>query len=98
MHSPEEARAKWCPYASFPVVAQTPNGSIPLGSANRQGPGNGQVVATKDGIDSPDNPLPARCIAQRCMAWRWKEPRQIAMEGRPSDYVKTGYCGASGQP
>lgn len=62
--------------------------------------------------DQQLNPLPARCIGSRCMAWRWGEPPRSVTKRRYVyvDYADTatteerqsttegrGYCGAFGQ-
>lgn len=64
MLTAEEARAKWCPMAAFPLILATPQGQLPVGVGNR---GVGPSGPT---VEAMDNPSSARCIATRCMAWR----------------------------
>lgn len=75
----EEARAKWCPMAAFPLIAQLPNGQILHAGVGNRGSG-----PAGPGLDAPDNPPPARCIATRCMAWR------------PCADGLRGHCGLAG--
>jgi hypothetical protein len=58
--TPEEAKAKWCPFA-HPVPLQAPNGSYPVPGGNRaytyEAPANRYVHDM------------TRCFADRCMMW-----------------------------
>jgi len=62
-----------------------------------------------DDGDQASNPMPARCIASECMAWRWqmveteasKRGRGIGIYPPPArDYEQTerGFCGLAGSP
>ena len=80
----DDAKTKWCPEVRFQALANSGHGSMaPIGAVNRM-PG-GRPTPTAGGTDYPDNPLPARCIASRCAAWR------ALPDGR-------GWCGKFGPP
>lgn len=59
--SEEQAREKWCPFASVPNLLKGVAG-------NRQDAGLG---------GEPGIPSAARCVASSCMAWRKTETRDV---------------------
>lgn len=51
------------------------------------------------------NPVPCRCIASECMAWRWVGTRIAFFDGDNGSGCsvqtptgKSGYCGLAGRP
>lgn len=85
----DEAREKWCPDARYA-------GQDDDGGANRW---KQNLTA-----DEPHalNPIPCRCIASQCMAWRWQNltrhyPWGSVNVGGSNDPRK-GYCGRAGKP
>lgn len=76
----EEAKTKWCPFARY-QHNQEP-------ASNRWN----QNAPPKE--PHALNPIPCRCIASDCMAWRWV-PRNSPMTA-PSD-PRRGYCGLAGK-
>lgn len=93
MHTEDEARTKWCPFARVPVVVATPDQSCPAASGNR---------ATT--MDDECN-----CIASDCMAWRRGKDAWLTSGGKViqqadcepecgyGHWVKQGYCGLAGK-
>lgn len=84
--TPEEAKEKWCPFARV-IVAKQKNDANIVGvpvSFNRI------AIARSDRtiLDSS-----TKCMADKCMAWRWSE--QPAIIPAPP---QTGYCGLAGEP
>lgn len=81
MLTEDEAKTKWCPFARY------------------QGFRDGGVNRWKQSApaDEPHalNPIPCRCIASDCMAWRWKDTTNPYPEDRAQ---WGGYCGLAGKP
>lgn len=71
-----EARTKWCPFVRVGVQSEAPPG----------------VNRWKQSLPADEpwalNPVPCRCIASDCMAWR-----TFQGDGPP-----VGYCGLAGRP
>ena len=81
-----EARKKWCPFVR---ARDFWDGSACSGNADAFD------EKTSDNADYNRNPLDSRCIASRCMAWRWITRDKASMEGT---FQKVGYCGLAGRP
>lgn len=82
MHTEQEASTRWCPFARYAVSDQP--------GANRWK----QSEPTPHAL----NPVPCRCIASQCMAWRWAATTMIAPGTGEWFDEKTGgdargYCG-----
>lgn len=58
MHTMEEAKQHWCPFARTAYTGET---GIQQAPSNRYG--------IKDSVNL--NPEDCRCVASRCMAWQW---------------------------
>ena len=71
----DEARKRWCPFAKAPGTYEDHTTKEPgVASFNRNDGGY---------------PFgPCYCLASRCMAWRWINPRDS----------EKGFCGLSGAP
>lgn len=85
MHTEKEAKTKWCPFANF-----------------QSGQGGGNRWAHGHDDHEPYegmNPVPCRCIASQCMAWRWRVV-PAALTGGTSDALSDthGFCGMAGRP
>ena len=89
----QEAREKWCPFARY-------SGSgFDCPSANRW------KQAAPESEPHALNPIPCRCIASQCMAWRTGETAEFK---RAADHEyqqsgkrltsDTGFCGLAGRP
>lgn len=61
MHTEEQAREKWCPFARAIVLGTGDFGDFQL-AINRTDRGGASLAAL--------------CIASDCMAWRWKKSKQ----------------------
>ena len=86
MHSEEEARKKWCPFAR---VAGVVDGTSTQGSVsfNRRAP-----FPQKQGEIT-------NCIARDCMAWRFSAVRIVPIPGTGNTRtVSLGYCGLATEP
>lgn len=77
----EEANTKWC----FKSIDEEGNGSF-----NRFSP------APHKETDEPRFPLSCRCIASRCMAWRWFVDDGVTR--RIPDPIGKGFCGLAEKP
>ena len=77
----EEAKECWCPFARYSSETREW-----MRASNRW------VGAA----DSTSNPVPARCIASQCMAWRWVE--EIWTGDTLTKPDPRGYCGLAGKP
>ena len=104
MHTEDEAKERWCPFARAIVLEQTQ--TIP--SHNR--------VVKQNSDDSADeswSPIDCRCISSQCMAWRqgYKDnpcyqptPQSFPDNRLPNErnpYItdtERGYCGLAGKP
>jgi hypothetical protein len=78
-----EARGKWCPFArvvSLYTKAKTQTAIV----SNRACEG----IAPNLSVEERQNPPSARCIATRCMAWKW-DPSSPKSSGNQ----RCGYCG-----
>lgn len=83
MMTEQEAKTKWCPAVRFDT-------------------GRSGVNRWKQSEPPEEphalNPVPCRCIASECMAWRWERiPHPNATGGFVWGRVH-GYCGLAGQP
>jgi hypothetical protein len=83
MMTEAEAKTKWCPESRYEL-------------------GDVSVNRWKQPLPEYEpnalNPVPCRCIASACMAWRWSEWEQ---NDNPSIHERSkgikGYCGLSGK-
>lgn len=93
MMTEQEARQRWCPFSRYSVYDKP--------SSNRW------KQSAPESEPHALNPIPCRCIASDCMAWRWHDEWQSATEeGVGGDLVvrlkrkqgepKLGYCGLAG--
>lgn len=89
VHTPEQARALWCPFVTFLFILDSPAGPVPVGAGNRM-PG-GQQIAAKAGLQAPDNPVESRCISTRCSQWVWTDQKDA--QGNA-----LGHCGQRARP
>lgn len=83
MHTEDEARQKWCPFAR--VIEMLDDEPV-----EGYGVGNRSTMQTS-------HPH-ARCLASECMAWRWKGPWEWVGEGPARKRARRGFCGLSGEP
>lgn len=99
MHTENEAREKWCPFARtlhrevFQENTRQKKEQLGLESVNRLSTGLGPFSC---------------CIASECMAWRsggpaWRDRESGILFAAPpkqgeSDKVQVGYCGLAGKP
>jgi hypothetical protein len=99
----DEAKTKWCPHAR--------NGQAGSYERNKRQWGEGAYIAdVETGVVAINTD--AKCIASKCMAWRWKvTPPEIGQSvardaggrayyvpifGRPEISDTDGYCGLAG--
>ena len=85
--NPESARWNWCPFAR--LVLNNPTGATG---------GNNRLAGSRDDTSGADTLNETRCIAYRCMAWRWTEPWPDNPPADWTDEDRTGYCGLAGRP
>lgn len=97
MHTEEEAKTKWCPFARYATSDEDGN------AANRWK----QSVAAEQ--PHALNPVPCRCIGSACMAWRWvagaTTGKSVTLDNGAFGYQTTvtpdkyfGYCGLASRP
>lgn len=99
MHTPEQARALWCPMVRIArrEVIEHRTGYQEIG-------GDERVIVGGCNTDAiGDNRIPAscRCIADKCAMWRWIEPvdkKYITETMEEFNARRAGYCGLAGRP
>lgn len=74
VYSESDAANHWCPFVRVPVWPA--QGSVP-------------IAVNRDGVKLNDPGTLARCLASKCMAWRW----QLDISQEPTSL---GYCGLAG--
>lgn len=78
MHTEEEAAELWCPYV------RAVDG--PGDASNRV-----RVAYTNTDATPSDRPYWARCIASKCMAWRWAQKPNPEWKPRDGMSMTLGY-------
>jgi hypothetical protein len=81
----DDAKTKWCPFARV-VEYDTVSATQARNRVARVTPQSEPAEVLADKLHG------AACIADACMAWRWRHPR-AGERG-----VGTGYCGLAGPP
>lgn len=95
MHTPEQAKALWCPMARVANVGQVYNRVDTVYLGYKAGPDREYFERQKENCN---------CIADQCAMWRWATngnyEHDCAVTG--TDLGKTvtpsGYCGLAGKP
>lgn len=75
----DEAKTKWCPFVRYSASSS----SYPTANRWKQSAPPEEPHAL--------NPVPCRCIAADCMAWRWCESAKAGAD-------EHGFCGLAGKP
>ncbi len=78
----EEAKQRWCPFASSRVVQQ------PLGGTDNK----------IHSFNSDDGEVHTTCLGSACMAWRWYKDNRQEIGECEIDAPERGYCGLAGKP
>ena len=90
MHTEEEARQRWCPFARI-IGVKSAHGVGGAVSGNREAMQN-----NVSGYDTVVNIMGgANCIASACMAWRVGDVKSDPITGNGTPL---GYCGLAGKP
>lgn len=92
IYTEDEAKTKWCPFARYATAAE------PASNRWKQSAPESEPHAL--------NPIPCRCIAWACMAfrpagWRDKDDGSISRDpclADPKYAEPVGYCGLAGKP
>lgn len=81
LNTEEVAKTKWCPFSRYEL---------------RDGGVNRWKQSLPEDEPHALNPVPCRCIASDCMAWRWwNTPLDNRVRGE-SNPRWVGYCGLAG--
>jgi len=86
MHTPEEARELWCPFARTTTIYGDPPFDVGWGM-NRAG---------MNALGSSN-----RCLADGCSAWRWAETFSVTDRHDAEiaeKFMGKGFCGLAGRP
>ena len=95
MKTEEQARECWCPFVRFGMESDGET------SSNRDRfvlPETGKTSNETDRVRHN-----ARCIASKCMAWRWDDKAALkhhitSGQSPLAEIEKIGYCGLAGEP
>ena len=111
-HTPEQARALWCPMVRIArdesiTIEKSAIGDIVHATEQRHvvaGCNTDALGSCGGRRSSPDHtPLAScRCIADKCAMWRWASKVEMHQTERASIPVKIatnkGFCGIAGRP
>ncbi len=94
----EEAKAKWCPFARATVYVRGDlgDGKEPVNLAghgcNRILTDDAKITANLQGVI--DDLGATKCMASKCMAWRWGAG---ILQQDGVEITERGYCGLAGK-
>ncbi len=99
MHTEEEAKTKWCPFARIAAIATLNGTAAPTNIPTY----NRLLRAFEDNSAKDIRDTSCNCIASECMAWRWTDwQKEIIAAGgydqteKPTEQPM-GYCGLAGK-
>jgi hypothetical protein len=92
MHTEDEAKERWCPFARLIPIGSNPDGTA---KATDLPAGNRMAQVDYEGGDMKENAF-TQCIASQCMAWQWDGPEYDSQGSKYSH--RRGYCGLAGKP
>lgn len=98
MHTEEEAKTRWCPFARVTLYVRGDAPDLPK-PVDLCGHGANKILtddpALTASIQEAINRTGAtRCIGSGCMAWRWYDTEVPPRPRGP----QRGYCGLAGRP
>lgn len=93
MHTEDEAKTKWCPFARVTTGARKAGAVNLMGGAATF---NRVAYPEGDGMACDQTPM-TKCLGSACMAWRsgiFDHQRNLALGDRTPN---VGYCGLAGR-